>query len=341
MRIPGWRGRFGDCIHGSLLQLCKIFQSALDDARPEAIAVLRIVHIDMGREMRGGQHQVLLLLQGLRDEGHTSELLARPGGPLWNAAELAGFSVKPSNMRTIFEVSARADLVHAHDARAHSYAALASRSRFVVSRRVAFPVQSGVASRWKYGRAERFLAVSRFVAGELKRSGIPAAKIDIVYDGVQIASISLPEFKSDFLVVALASNDSAKGRELVSEACTLAKVPVLFSDDLLLDLRRASLFVYISRSEGLGSAALLAMNLGVPVIASRVGGLPEIVTHMESGLLVENDPQEVARAITSLKQNADLASKLGQNGRIRIEREFSAKQMVDRTLRSYTQALAN
>lgn len=291
--------------------------------------------------MRGGQHQALLLLRGLRDEGHTSELLARPGGPLWNAAELAGFSVKPSNGRTIFGVSARADLVHAHDARAHAYAALASRSRFVVSRRVAFPVQSGLASRWKYHRAERFLAVSRFVAGELKRAGIPATKIDVVYDGVQIVSNSLPAFESDFLVVALASNDSAKGRELVREACTLAKVPVLFSDNLPLDLRRASLFVYISRSEGLGSAALLAMSLGVPVIASRVGGLPEIVTHLESGLLVENDPQEIARAITRLKQDADLARSLGQNGRIRIEQEFTAKQMVERTLHSYAQALTD
>jgi glycosyltransferase involved in cell wall biosynthesis len=295
----------------------------------------------MGREMRGGQHQVLLLLQGLRDKGHTSELLAKPGGPLWNAAELAGFPVKSSNVRAIFEVSARADLIHAHDARAHALAALASRSRFVVSRRVAFAVQSGFASHWKYRRAARFLAVSRFVARELEKAGVPATKIDIVYDGVQIAPNSDSGIKSDFLVVALASNDPAKGRELVSEASALAKVPVLFSDDLPLDLSRASLFVYISQSEGLGSAALLAMSLGVPVIASRVGGLPEIVTDMESGLLVENDPRQIAHAITTLKENAELTRTLGKKGRIKVEREFTARQMVERTLHSYAQALAN
>jgi glycosyltransferase involved in cell wall biosynthesis len=302
---------------------------------------LRIVHIDMGREMRGGQYQVLLLLQGLRDEGYISELLARPGSPLWNAAERAGFVVKPSGAPTLLETSARADLIHAHDARAHSLAALASRSRFVVARRVAFPVQSGLASRWKYNRAARFLAISRFVAAQLQNAGVPSTKIDVVYDGVQIAPNSDSDIKSDFLVVALASSDPAKGRKLVREASALAKVPVLFSDNLPVDLRRASLFVYISDSEGLGSAALLAMSLGVPVVASRVGGLPEIVTDMESGLLVENAPEQIAHAIGALKENAELARNLGRNGRIKVEQEFTAKQMVDRTLRSYAQALAS
>lgn len=295
----------------------------------------------MGRDMRGGQHQVLLLLQGLRDKGHTSELFARPGCPLWNAAELAGFPVRPSTVHALHKVSASADLIHAHDARAHALAALAARSRFVVSRRVAFAVRSSFASRWKYHRAARFLAVSRFVAGELQKAGVPTAKIDVVYDGVQIASTSDSEVKSDFLVVALASSDPAKGRDLVREACALAKVPVLFSDDLQLDLRRASLFVYISRSEGLGSAALLAMSLGVPVIASRVGGLPEVVTDMESGLLVENDRQQIAHAITLLKEDAEWARRLGKNGRIRVEQGFTAEQMVEGSLRSYELALAN
>lgn len=295
----------------------------------------------MGREMRGGQHQLLLLLRGLRERGYASELLARRGGPLWSAAEQAGFPVQPSNIRAIFEASRRADVTHAHDARAHALAALASRSRFVVSRRVAFAVRSGFASRWKYNRASRFLAVSRFVAGELKRAGVPATKIDVVYDGVQLPFSSALHAKADFLVVALASSDPAKGRELVEQACALANVPVLFSEDLSVDLLRASLFLYISRSEGLGSAGLLAMSLGLPVVASRVGGLPEIVTDMDSGLLVDNDPQTIANAITKLKADPELAHSLGRNGRTKVEREFTETHMVERTLKSYAQALAS
>jgi glycosyltransferase involved in cell wall biosynthesis len=301
---------------------------------------LRILHIDTGREMRGGQHQVLLLLEGLRKLGYLSELLTARGSPLWNAACKAGFRVNSANLRAVFEASRRADLIHTHDARAHVLAALASRSRFVVSRRVAFPVRSGFASRWKYHRATRFLAVSRFVARELERAGVPSTKIDVVYDGVQLTSSSASHSKSDFLVVALASSDPAKGRELVEQAGALADVPVLFSNDLSIDLPRASLFLYITRSEGLGSAALLAMSFAVPVVASRVGGLPEIITDFESGLLVKNDIQAIATAITNLKADPEFAQKLGRNGRARVERGFTTDHMVESTLQSYRRALA-
>ena len=61
-----------------------------------------------------------------------------------------------------------------------------------------------------------------------------------------------------------------------------------------------ALFLYITHSEGLGSAVLLAMAAGVPVIASNVGGLPEIVEHERTGLLTENTAQAIANAIRRL-----------------------------------------
>ncbi len=91
-------------------------------------------------------------------------------------------------MREIWKWSRASAVVHAHDAKAHTLAALASRKTFVVSRRVAFPVKRTVASRWKYRRATRYLAVSEYVAGELRKAGVPAAKIDVVYDGVSAHS---------------------------------------------------------------------------------------------------------------------------------------------------------
>ncbi len=65
------------------------------------------------------------------------------------------------------------------------------------------------------------------------------------------------------------------------------------------------MFVYITRSEGLGSAILLAMSAGVPVVASNIGGIPEIVVDGESGLLVENDAAQIAAAILRLKQDRE------------------------------------
>src|SRR5205807_110540 len=109
---------------------------------------------------------------------------------------------------------------------------------------------------WKYRRAARYLAVSQFVARELEAAGIRKEKIDVVYDGVEPQE-GTQDWKPEYPAVALASHDVKKGRDLVEQAAEFAHVPVVFSEDLARDLRRASMFVYITRSEGLGSAVLL------------------------------------------------------------------------------------
>lgn len=301
---------------------------------------MHILHVDLGREMRGGQRQVLMLMEGLREAGHSSELLARAGSPLYQAAEALHFPVEPASLKTLMARSQRADLVHAHDARSHTLAAVASRQTFVVSRRVAFLPSQGLLSKWKYRRAQRFLAVSQFVAGELKRAGVPLEKIDVVYDGVQIDLIPARETEFGARIVALASRDPLKGRDLAQTAAAMAKVPVVFSEDLASDLHNASMFLYITRSEGFGSAALLAMSFGLPVIASRAGGLPEIVVDEESGLLVENDPSAIAEAILKLMGDPEFARSLGRNARARVEQRFTVKHLVAGTLNSYRRALA-
>lgn len=298
------------------------------------------MHIDTGREMRGGQHQVLLLLKALREAGHHSTLLAREKSPLWSAAATQEFPVRPAGIKQVWQHSRDADVVHAHDARAHTVAALASRCKFVVSRRVAFLVRRSSLSMWKYQRAARFLAVSQFVARELESAGIRKEKIDVVYDGIQPQE-SAEDWKPEYPAVTLASRDPKKGRDLVEQAAEFAHMPVVFSEDLAGDLRRASMFVYITRSEGLGSAALLAMNMGVPLIASRVGGLPEVVADGISGILVENDPREIARVMRRLLDEPSFARRLMEAARARIAECFTLEHLLRGTLLSYARALAD
>jgi glycosyltransferase involved in cell wall biosynthesis len=296
------------------------------------------LHVDTGRELRGGQHQVLLLMNGLRSAGHENGLLAPRESPLWQRAKAAGFEVHPATLTELWSRSTRADLVHAHDARAHTIAALASRKRFVVSRRVAFPVSGSLFSRWKYRRPTRFLAVSKFVARQLESAGVPPAKIDVVYDGVesqQRAEAWSPEHPA----VALASRDPQKGRDLVEEAAKLAGVPVVYSDNLPEALRHASMFVYITRSEGLGSAALLAMEMGVPVVGSSVGGLADLLAE-GVGLLVPNDAAEIGRAMNSLRNDPALAHALIERGRTRVAEQFTVQHIVQAVLSSYERTLA-
>ena len=301
---------------------------------------MRIVHIDTGPEMQGGQYQVLLLLKGLRERGYSQVLLARKQGPLLQAAEAAGHQVFPATLFQVWHWSKLAGtVVHAHDARAHTLAAVASRGEVVVSRRVAFPVKQSYFSRWKYRRARRYLAVSHFVGEALVAAGVSRGKIDVIYDGVEEVAASMP-WDPELPIVALASRDPGKGRDLMEQAAALAKADVIYSDDLVRDLRRTSLFIYLTRSEGLGSAALLAMSRGVPVIASKVGGLAEVFVHNESGLYVQNDAQKVAAAIQHLRDHPELARRLGQGGQRRIQECFTKEHLLSGTLRVYERVLA-
>ncbi len=310
---------------------------------------MTILHVDTGREMRGGQYQVNLLMNGLRSQGHECLLLARPQSPLARVSKDGGFCVFPASIREIWVQSRKANIVHAHDARAHSLAAIASQKPFVVSRRVAFPIQRSLLSRWKYGRASRFLAVSQWVAGELVGAGVQTENIDLVFDAVGEIERS-GEWSPSYPVVAPAfRKDAGKLSELTKEACRIAQTELTMSDDLRRDLQKASAFVYLTQSEGLGSAALLAMEAGVPVIASRVQGLAEVFEQDRSGLYVtcigpDNDhnrcAKEVASCIRRVLDEPGLAGRLVAAARARVRDRFSVPNMVAGTIQSYERAIA-
>jgi hypothetical protein len=299
---------------------------------------VQVLHIDTGEEMRGGQYQVLLLLNGLREEGHEPVLLAREHSPLWQAAESAGHRVAAASARAVWNWSGRSAIVHAHDARAHTLAALASRKRFVVSRRVAFPVKNTFSSRWKYGRAAGYLAVSEHVGEELRKAGVPEGRIQVVYDGVA-PTAAAENWDPKFPIVSLQSADPGKLSALAKSAAELAGAEIQFSTDLPGSLRRASAFLYLSNSEGLGSGALLAMSMGVPVIASKVRGLAEVFVHGSSGLYVRNDAGEIATAIRTLLGDRELAARLREGAMARAKERFSAEKMVSDTLRVYERTI--
>jgi glycosyltransferase involved in cell wall biosynthesis len=100
------------------------------------------------------------------------------------------------------------------------------------------------------------------------------------------------------------------------------------------------MFVYVTRSEGLGSAALVAMQMGVPVIASKVGGLAEVFEDGVSGLYVQNEPGEIARAMRRILASRTLAQTLIENAFGRIDALFTPERLVTATLASYEKALA-
>jgi len=293
---------------------------------------MKVLHLDSGREMRGGQWQALRLVEGLRREDVDATLLARAGSPLAAKARDLGLDVRPLRLSSVYRLSRQADLVHAHDARTHTLAAALAGAPLVVSRRVAFPIRSP----WKYRRACRYAAVSEFVKRVLIEGGVPENRIAVVYDGVPLREPA----PGGGAVVAPASADPLKGAGLAREAARRAGVDLLLSRDLECDLPGAALFLYLTRSEGLGSAVLMAMAAGVPVIASDVGGLPEIVHHMRNGWLAPNEPEPLAEAIRILLADRALAQRLAACGRQTVAGRFSLDHMIHNTILLYRQVLS-
>lgn len=297
---------------------------------------MHILHIDSGIEMRGGQWQALYLIRGLIAAGHRVRLLAPAGSQLMQAAAAQQVDVQALGIGRMLQAASGVNLVHVHDARAHTMALL-TRQPLIVSRRVAFPIRGGLGSRWKYWRATHYIAVSQCVKRTLLDAGVEARKITVVYDGVPVDSWPKSEDRSRVLAVDL--EDPGKGKKIIEQAAALADIAVHFSDNLIRDLPEAAVFVYITDLEGLGSAVLLAMAAGAPVLASRVGGLPEIVEDGVTGLLTSNEPQAIAKQIQRLLTDRPLATRLAAHARSRVEKEFSIERMVNETLRVYERIL--
>jgi glycosyltransferase involved in cell wall biosynthesis len=97
-----------------------------------------------------------------------------------------------------------------------------------------------------------------------------------------------------------------------------------------------------SREEGMPVAALEAMAHGRPVVATRVGGTPEVVRHEETGLLVRpGDPEVLATALETVARDAPLRARMGARGRDVARSEFSIEAMAEGTLREYRRLLVN
>ncbi len=171
---------------------------------------MKSLHLDTQPDWRGGQHQILLALRGLRARGHAAELLALRDSPLARHAAAEGVVVHSISSRLVrFDAvrqlrrilkEQRFDIVHAHDPHGLTAAYLAGahrRSALVVHRRVTFPIKRGRWALSRYRAARRIIAISRFVADRVVEAGLDSSRIGIVYDGVELPHMVTPESRRE------------------------------------------------------------------------------------------------------------------------------------------------
>ncbi len=220
--------------------------------------------------------------------------------------------------------------------------------------------------RKKAGR--RMVAVSSDLATHVAhRLGLGAGRIVVVPNGVEVPGEPAapprvpdeplclvavgnlyPVKNHQLLVRAMADLDSAgidarldilgrgaeesRLRTLIGELGVEDKVCLRgFRQDVGEFLRRSHLLVSGSLSEGMPVSFLEAMAAGLPVVAPRVGGIPELIAHERQGLLYDcNDVESLGRALQRLAREEPVRRELGRQAFLRVGEEYSEAAMIQR-----------
>ncbi len=261
-------------------------------------------------------------------------------------------------------------LLHLHTARAHAVGGIAARivgvRPTIVTRRVELTPR-GAVSRWKYRRlGDHFVAISDAVARSLQEAGVPAPRITRIPSGIEIPEDPPPksrpgpgravvgtlgaftEQKDPSTWIDVARKVLARRgdvdfvwwgegplrrslQEIVKRENLGTRIDLPgFHEELDPFWRRCDVFFLPSKFEALGTVLLDAMARGIPVVASRVGGIPEIVRAGREGTLLEHgDAPGFADAIDALLDDPVRARMLGDAGRERA-RAFDIRDVVDR-----------
>jgi glycosyltransferase involved in cell wall biosynthesis len=111
-----------------------------------------------------------------------------------------------------------------------------------------------------------------------------------------------------------------------------------FIEDIHAFIRNIDIFVFPSLHEGSSHTLLEVMAACKPVVAFNISSIPEIVEHNKNGLLVEKgDAQGLFRSVEKLIQRKDLQETFGQNGKLKVEKEFNSNQGINKLVKLLNQ----
>jgi glycosyltransferase involved in cell wall biosynthesis len=240
--------------------------------------------------------------------------------------------------------------------------------KHVVTRRMDYPEANNWYTRCLYNRkVDGVVAISRNILELLVQAGVEPGRIRLIHSGIEPrrfgSTVNARGVQSDEIVVGMAAVlEERKGHRFLLEAARRLKTQgrqikyylagegslrksledmagrmdlteevrfLGFVADIPAFLTGVDIFVLPSVFEGLGVSVLEAMAAGKAVIASRVGGLVELVMDGVTGLLVgTGDVEGLAGAILKLANNRALIEEMGRKGRERVNESFTMEQMA-------------
>lgn len=269
-----------------------------------------------------------------------------------------------------------ATLIHAHETKALQFAYFVHKLKgipYIVTRRVDNKIKNNFFNKKLYNSASRVVALSQAIKKKIIKVA-PYSNIEIIpsaFTGASIDQNSIADikkrFKDKFIVGHVgALDDKHKGQSFLINAAkilekTHPEMHFIFvgggSDEKMLKTQAEKLknvtfegfvnnvndyiscfdiFVFPSRNEGLGSILFDVMQLNVPIIASNVGGIPDIVHDKENGLLVPPcDTTAIQKAILVLYKNKSLRESLASSAKDNIHK-YSVDNMKKKYLSIYS-----
>ena len=217
--------------------------------------------------------------------------------------------------------------------------------------------------RFAYSLAHRIVANSTAAAARLRREGVPRRKITVVANGIDPDAFDAPRVSRPIKnAITIANLRTEKGHDVLIEAIASGRnaFPAVVFDivgdgpcrpaleqlvrvrgldggvrflgerhDVAELLAQADLFVLPSRTEAFPNSLMEAMAAGLPVVASAVGGILELIEDGTSGVLVPADrPEALAHAIADAVKNPGRAAAMGKTAREVVRARFSIPHMI-------------
>jgi glycosyltransferase involved in cell wall biosynthesis len=230
--------------------------------------------------------------------------------------------------------------------------------------------------RGAYAAAHVVVANSRAAADRLRVERVPARKIRVIANGLDVGAVAPRAFNpTPRKVLVVANLRPEKGHDVLIDAAAIVltrfpdasfeivgggpeREPLLaraaargvqsafafvgHQNDVPAKLAAADLFVLPSRSEAFPNAVLEAMAAGLPIVASAVGGIVELIDDNRSGVLVPaGDPQALADGICRLMADGRLAARCGDAARADASASYSFERMVSAFESVYLTELAH
>lgn len=338
---------------------------------------MKIVHVNLARGFRGGERQTVTLIQALGEQYPDLQqiLVCRADSPMREMLHNHPVSfVSAEKQWQGHRAVAHADCIHAHEAKAVHWAWLHHlwwQTPYVLTRRVDFPLKNHFLGAKTYGSAHTVVAISQTVREKMLAFSRNVKIISDAYSKLpeknQTIELLKEKFAKKFVIGNVAALVKEKGQgDLLAVArqfhtqhpdCAFiflgkgedeaffrqqsADLPNVhwlgFQSDVGSYLKMMDLFVFPSHTEGLGSALLDAMVYDVPIVASRVGGIPDIIQHENNGLLFKvGNVAALTQQIERMLREPDFRQHCAVQAKTRLH-SFSPEKMAQQYYEIYQQ----